>query len=236
MLLESTIIGIIVGASGTLLGGVLAMFIGKKASEPRPFLAFAGGVMVAVVFFDLFIESAHMCGISIMVGGAVTGGAVFALLSPLFRDDSDRSSLYAMGILVLIGIAFHNLPEGLAIGSTLAESEHFAISLAILIFIHDIPEGIAVCLPLRLSGMSVKKVLWLAFLTGMPTAFGCVIGTTVGMISREMIALCISFAGGAMLYISLKELIPAGGNKKTKALFTLLGLCAGFIMVTLLNA
>jgi zinc transporter, ZIP family len=235
MLLESTIIGIIIGSSGTLLGGVLAMFIGKKATEPRPFLAFAGGIMVAVVFFDLFIESASMSGMTIMAGGAVLGGAVFALISPLFHDESDKSSLYSMGILVLIGIAFHNLPEGLAIGSTLAESEKFAISLGILIFVHDIPEGIAVCLPLRLSGMSVKKVLWLAFLTGMPTALGCVVGTTVGMISREMIALCISFAGGAMLYISLKELIPAGGGKRS-ILYSLIGLCTGFIMATLINA
>jgi len=231
MYLQSAIIGIIVGSTGTLLGGVIALLIGKKIPEPRPFLAFAGGIMTAVVFFDMFIESASLSGISVMAGGAVIGGAVFALLSPLFHDDSN--SLYSMGLLVLIGMAFHNLPEGLAIGSILAESQHLAISLALLIFVHDIPEGIAVCLPLRLSGMSARKVLWLAFLTGMPTAFGCVLGTTVGMISREMIALCISFAGGAMLYLSLKELIPAGGEK-TKALYSLLGLCVGFIMTVLI--
>ena len=210
------------------------MFIGKRAAEPRPFLAFAGGIMVAIVFFDLFIESAALCGMSVMAGGAALGGIVFSLLSPLFRDGSEVNSLYSMGLLVLIGIAFHNLPEGLAIGSTLAENRGLAFSLALLIFVHDIPEGIAVGLPLRLSGMSVRKVLWLAFITGMPTALGCVLGTTVGLISREMIALCVSFAGGAMLYISLKELIPAGGGK-TKALYSLLGLCTGIIITAVMN-
>lgn len=234
MLLESSIIGIIVGASGTLIGGLIALFIGKKVSEPRPFLAFAGGIMVAIVFFELFIESASMSGIVVMTGGAVLGGVVFALLSPLFHDGSGTNSLYTMGLLVLIGIAFHNLPEGLAIGSALAQSRGLAVSLAVLIFVHDIPEGIAVGLPLRLSGMSVKKVLWLAFITGLPTALGCVLGTTAGLISREMVALCISFAGGAMLYISLKELIPAGG-KKTKALYSMLGLCTGIIITNVIN-
>jgi len=210
------------------------MFIGKRAAEPRPFLAFAGGIMVAIVFFDLFVESASLCGMSVMAGGAALGGIVFSLLSPLFRDGSEVNSLYSMGLLVLIGIAFHNLPEGLAIGSTLAQNRGLAVSLALLIFVHDIPEGIAVALPLRLSGMSVRKVLWLAFITGMPTALGCVLGTTVGLISREMIALCVSFAGGAMLYISLKELIPAGGGK-TKALYSLLGLCTGIIITTVMN-
>lgn len=231
MYVQSGVIGCIVGASGTLLGGALAMLIGKKMSDPRPFLAIAGGMMIAVVFFDMFIESAALCGVSVMAGGAVIGGAVFALLSPLF-EQSESGGMYAMGLLVLIGIAFHNLPEGLAIGSTLVESKSLAISLSMLMLVHDIPEGIAVGLPLRLSGMSAAKVLLLSFLTGMPTAAGAILGTAIGSISREMIALCVSFAGGAMLYISLKELIPAAG-KKNKAFYSLLGLALGFILTTL---
>ncbi len=207
------------------------MLIGRKMSEPRPFLAIAGGMMIAVVFFDMFIESAALCGVLVMAGGAVIGGAVFALMSPLF-EHNESGGMYGMGLLVLIGIAFHNLPEGLAIGSTLVESKSLAISLSLLMFVHDIPEGIAVGLPLRLSGMSAAKVLLLSFMTGMPTAAGAILGTAVGSISREMIALCVSFAGGAMLYISLKELIPAAG-KKNKAFFSLIGLALGFIMTNL---
>lgn len=228
MYVQSGIIGCIVGATGTFLGGVIALLISRKVSEPRPFLAIAGGMMVSVVFFEMFIESAELAGIFVMAGGAVIGGAVFALLSPLFLHE-DSNTMYTMGLLVLIGIAFHNLPEGLAIGSTLVESRGLAISLSLLMLVHDIPEGIAVGLPLKLSGMSVAKVLWISFATGMPTAIGSVMGTAVGYISRDMIALCISFAGGAMLYISIKELIPAAG-KKNKAFFALIGVCLGFIL------
>jgi ZIP family zinc transporter len=228
MYVQSGIIGCIVGTAGTLLGGVIAMFTGKRVAEPRPFLAIAGGMMTAIVFFDMFIESAQLAGIFVMAGGAVIGGGAFALFSPLFSDDESKT-MYKMGLLVLIGIAFHNLPEGLAIGSTLVESRSLALSLSLLMLVHNIPEGIAVGLPLRLSGMSVLKVLFLAFLTGMPTAVGAVLGTAVGSISTEMIALCISFAGGAMLYISIKELIPAAG-KINKAFYALLGLALGFIM------
>ncbi len=231
MYVQSGIIGCIVGATGTLIGGVIALFIGKKVTEPRPFLAIAGGMMVAVVFFDMLIESARLCGVFVMAGGAVIGGGVFAMLSPLFLHE-ESNSMYTMGLLVLIGIAFHNLPEGLAIGSTLVESQRLALSLSLLMLVHDIPEGIAVGLPLKLSGMSVAKVLFLSFITGMPTALGSLLGTAVGAISREMIALCISFAGGAMLYISLKELIPSAG-KKHKFFYSMFGLCLGFIMTTL---
>ena len=230
MYLESALLGCVVGAAGTVIGGILAMIIGRRVKAPRPFMAFAGGMMIAVVFFDMFLESAALGGISAMCGGGAAGGIFFAMFSPLFSHN-DHPSLYTTGILVLIGIALHNLPEGLAVGSSLAFSQQLAFSLALLMLVHNIPEGVAVCLPLRLSGMSIVKVLLLSLVTGLPTAVGAVIGTAVGTISDNMIAVCIAFAGGAMLYISLKELIPAGGEKK-RTLYALLGLSVGFIMTT----
>ena len=49
MYIESGIIGVIVGAAGTVIGGLIAMLIGRRVTEPRPFLAFAGGMMIAVM-------------------------------------------------------------------------------------------------------------------------------------------------------------------------------------------
>ncbi len=227
MFVESAAIGVIVGSLGTVAGGLLALLIGKRLKEPRPFLAFAGGMMVAVVFFDMLIESAQLGGLPVMIAGTAAGGVFFAVSAPLVSQ-GDKPSMYTMGIFVLVGIALHNLPEGLAIGAALVGNQRMALSLALLMLVHDIPEGIAVCLPLRMAGLPVSRVFFLAFLTAIPTAAGAVIGTAVGSISREMIAACMAFAGGAMLYISLRELIPAAGEKK--ALPALLGLCFGFLL------
>lgn len=229
MYLESGVLGVVVGALGTVLGGVIALLIGKRVKEPRPFLAFAGGMMVAVVFFDMLLESAAIGNVWTMVGGAVAGGVIFALAAPLLPHG--EGSLETVSVLVLVGIALHNLPEGLAIGSTLVESESAGLSLSLLMLVHDIPEGVVVCLPLILSGLPTRRIFFLAFLTAVPTALGTLLGTAVGSISVEMISLCISLAGGAMLFISLRELIPAAGEKK--ALYALLGLCVGFFMTLL---
>ncbi len=233
MYLLSGLLGSVVGALGTLIGGLLAMLIGRRAQEPRPFLAFAGGMMIAVVFFDMLLESEELGGMVPMCAGAVSGGVCFALAEPLFSHGEEERSLYSTGMLVLIGIALHNLPEGLAVGSTLVESRQLAVALSLLMLVHNVPEGVAVCLPLRMSGMKVRRVLTLAVLTGLPTAAGSVIGTAVGSISREMISLCIAFAGGAMLYISLKELIPAAGD--SKMFWAMLGLSIGFFMTMLVE-
>ena len=158
MYLESTLLGALVGSVGTAVGGLLAIAIGQRRADlPRLLMAFAGGVMTAVVFFDLFIESADMSNILTMSIGAAAGGIFMALLSPVFTKDHSMASV---GILILIGIALHNLPEGLAVGSSLAASPKFAISLSLLMILHNIPEGLAVCLPLRLSGMPAAKMLF----------------------------------------------------------------------------
>ncbi len=51
------------------------------------------------------------------------------------------NSLLKTGIIVSIGLALHNFPEGLAIGSGFGASLSLGYSLAIAICLHDIPEG-----------------------------------------------------------------------------------------------
>lgn len=50
-------------------------------------------------------------------------------------------SLLKTGIIVGIGLAIHNFPEGLAIGSGFEASIKLGLSLALAICFHDIPEG-----------------------------------------------------------------------------------------------
>ena len=52
-----------------------------------------------------------------------------------------KNNLLKTGIIVSIGLAIHNFPEGLAIGSGFEASLKLGLSLAIAICFHDIPEG-----------------------------------------------------------------------------------------------
>ena len=51
------------------------------------------------------------------------------------------NTLLKTGIIVSIGLALHNFPEGLAIGSGFEASLNLGYSLALAIALHDIPEG-----------------------------------------------------------------------------------------------
>ena len=54
---------------------------------------------------------------------------------------NNKNKLLKTGIIVSIGLAIHNFPEGLAIGSGFEASIKLGLSLAIAICLHDIPEG-----------------------------------------------------------------------------------------------
>ena len=147
-ILKTTLAGLFFGTFGTTLGGILGIIIKKNSNKFLSFiLAFASGLMMAVVCFDLIPESLEISGITYALIGIIVGiiAMIFCdlLVERKFSVNSkNTNSLLKTGIIVSIGLAIHNFPEGLAIGSGFEASIKLGLSLAIAICLHDIPEGI----------------------------------------------------------------------------------------------
>jgi ZIP family zinc transporter len=109
--------------------------------------------------------------------------------------------------------------------------------MAIIIAIHDIPEGIAVSAPLMASKVKVCKILFYAFITAFPTAIGTWVGAYIANISMNVLAACLSFASGIMLYVVCGEMIPESSklwDGVTSTIGVLTGIIIGLIVVKLL--
>ena len=237
-ILKTTLLGLFFGTFGTTIGGILGIVIKKNSNKFLSFiLSFASGLMMSVICFDLIPEA---LGISNIYG--VVFGVLIGIISMIFCDEIvqkkfnkkqqkyvESNDLLKTGIIVSIGLAIHNFPEGLAIGSGFEASMRLGLGLAIAICLHDIPEGISMAVPMKNGGMSKSKVVFYVILSGVTTGVGAFFGAIVGSISQSVIAVCLSFAAGAMLYIVSGELIPES-NKLYKGRMSAVGNMIGFII------
>ncbi len=231
--LEIGALGMLAGVIGTAAGGLLSILL--KKPTPRmtgSIMAFAAGVMLAIVFLELIEESIGFGGHLNAVGGLGLGLATFYLLDhylphrhPVSEEEAHRGVHLKKGTLLALGVGLHNLPEGLAIGAGFIGSTELGISLALLIGLHNIPEGLAVAAPLRQAGTTQRQILAITALAGAPMGVGALAGALVGGISLFFLALALGYAAGAMLYIVCDELIPdayqsAGAHLSILGIFT----------------
>lgn len=90
--------------------------------------------------------------------------------------------------------------------------------------------------PMKNGGIKPIKVIILVILSGITTGIGAFFGAIIGSISQNIIATCLSFAAGAMLYIVSGELIPESNSLyqgKLPALGNILGFILGITTITL---
>lgn len=209
-IIKTTLLGLFFGTFGTTIGGIIGASFKNTSNKILSFiLEFAAGLMISIVCFDLVPEALELSNLSITFIGIILGVVCMIICDNLvrkisslnYKDMFQKSSLLKTGIIVGIGLALHNFPEGLAIGSGFEASYKLGISLALAIALHDVPEGISMAVPMKTGGMKKTKVMFYTFASGLTTGIGAFFGALVGNISQSLISICLAFAAGAMLYI-----------------------------------
>lgn len=190
--------------------------------------------MLAIVCFDLLPEAYSIAALPVVLFGAAAGAGMVMLIG---RCDGHthgaHHGLRISALSVALGIAVHNLPEGLAIGSALCESFRLGLSLCLAIFLHDLPEGMSVGLTLRAGGARFAQATAIAALAGLSTGIGAGIGSAVGTLSPAVRALCLACAAGAMLDLVLEQMLPEADrllDAQAPRLFGILGVIAGMVL------
>ncbi len=148
-ILKTTLLGLFFGTFGTTLGGIIGVVIKRNSNKFLSFiLAFASGLMMAVICFDLIPEALGISSIINVIVGIIAGIIIMIFCDLLVerkfnnnkRFEGENNTLLKTGIIVSIGLAIHNFPEGLAIGSGFEASVKLGLSLALAICLHDVPE------------------------------------------------------------------------------------------------
>ena len=119
-----------------------------------------------------------------------------------------RRAMIKAGMIMLIAIALHNFPEGMAIGASGSLGAEMGAVIALIIAVHNIPEGMAIAAPLVSGGVGGIKAVVLTALAGGATVLGAFVGLAVGGLGEIATGVCLSLASGAMLFVTFCEILP----------------------------
>lgn len=239
-----TIIGqSIIAGLATVLGAGIILLTGKPSPQTLAlWLGFAGGVMSAVVVLDLLPSALVYSNLLITTLGLISGLCFMLLLEltlsrfPALKSTKktkEKEHFLKMGYLIAIGIALHDLPEGIAIAVGYAAQEKLGFIIALAISLHNIPEGMATAAPLIMGGVSKAKIILICLLISLFTPLGAILGLLLVSFSSHFISLLLALAGGAMLFIVKNELMPEA--KKQHPPLARLGFVLGLLFILILS-
>lgn len=185
-------------------------------------LAFASGVMITVSITDLVPESlillrvnlSDISTILLCILGMLLGIVVSMLTSYYLPDETinkaQDKSLFKVGIISMIAIILHNIPEGIATFVATNNDVSLGISLAVAIAMHNIPEGISISVPIYYSTGSKLKAILYTFVSALSEPFGALITFLFlkNIMNDVILGILFAVIAGIMLQISICELIP----------------------------
>lgn len=248
--------GVMLPFIGTTLGAACVFFMRGKMNEKlqKGLAGFAAGVMVAASIWSLLIpamEQAADMGKFAWVPAVI--GFWLGILLLLVLDkvvphlhvnskeaEGPKSNLKKTTMLVL-AVALHNLPEGMAVGVVFAglisgnESITLmgALALSIGIAIQNFPEGAIISMPLRAEGVSKGRAFLYGVLSGIVEPIGAVLTILAASIAVPTLPYMLSFSAGAMMYVVVEELIPETAEGKHSNIGTVCFALGFTIMMTL---
>ncbi len=236
IILQSTLAGL-----ATVLGALIVISYGHPGEKTLSILfGFAGGVMTAVIIFDLIPSALDFGNVFSTAAGFLLGLILMRLLNAVISGFTNSRSVNSlagsgkflkMGYLIATGIALHNLPEGMAIAAGYAAQENLGLLLVLALGTHNIPEGVATAAPLAKGGMPKARIVLICLLTSIFTPLGTWLGLLMVSVSRHLISLLLALAGGAMTFIVKNELLPEA--RRHYPLNAGFGLLIGFLLFLL---
>lgn len=254
--MEQVFYVILIPFLGTTLGSALVFFMSKNISLnfQRVLMGFAAGIMFAASVWSLIMPSLDLnsdMGIARVwptVTGIVLGiGFIWVIdyiVPHLHANASKPEGLprkMSRTALLILAITIHNFPEGMAVGVVVAGALNSttdmtmvgAMALSIGIAIQNLPEGAIVSMPMRTAGNSKWKSFYYGSMSGIVEPMGAVLVILLAEVFTPMLPYMLAFAAGAMIYVTVEELIPEASGKEND--LGTVGFGLGFILMMVLD-
>lgn len=226
----------------TCLGASMVFFVKRIGIKFGAFLySFSAGIMISSAIFSLIVPSIEYCT-ELNIKAYIVLPICFVLAYIIYAV-IDKFTISEGNInvkSVAIGMALHNIPEGMCIGFAFASASLLpnmsltsAMMIAVGIGIQNIPEGGSLALPLRAEGRGKFESFIISAIVGLVEVPASILACTLGLKYLHILPYMLAFAAAIMIYVACLELMPnASKNNSKMALF---GLFFGMTLMMILD-
>ncbi len=224
----------------TFLGG---FFLIKNKDKLHRVLGFTAGVLMGVVFFDIFPEIIELINknnfsITNVMIALILGFLIFHIFEKSILIHHSHEEEYAdhkhphIGIASAIALAGHSFMDGVGIGLGFQVNPTVGLLIAIAVIAHDFTDGMNTVGLMLVNKNTVEKTRWFLLLDAFTPVLGAA-STLLFRLPESFLVLYLGFFAGFLLYIGASDILPEAHSKhssfKTIAL-TIAGLILIFIV------
>lgn len=224
----------------TILGNIL-LFIDDKYKDRV--ISFSMGLAFIVMFlisiFDLIPEGIRLVSDSFNIYELFIYSLLLLLIGYVFvvfidnRIDSD-SKLFKIGILSMISLLIHNIPEGIICAISSVNDINLGFKMSFMIMLHNIPEGIVISLPIYYVTKSRGKALLYTVISSLGEIVGAIITVLFlyRYINDYIMYIVFIITAGIMITLSVSKILKEGISFKLFK-WLILGILVGFSIVVI---
>lgn len=235
-ILNAILFSIIAGGA-SVIGMLAVLYFSRFAKKYSTyFISFAVGVLITIAFTHLLPESLELNPNAILI--SLVGFLTFYLIEHFVMIHScheEGCEVHSLGQMSVLGIGFHSLIDGIAIGVGFEVSSEIGFFTALAVLLHKLPEGINTMAIMLHSKMKKRK----AIIYSLSVSAATIIGATLTIlftsdISESILGALLAFAAGSFIYIGASDLLPETHHKFNKMNAVIL--FAGVLFVIVIGA
>jgi zinc transporter ZupT len=237
-----TLIGLYVGVIPVFLGIFWFPALRQLGRRTMTFLMAATAGLLIFLGLDTIAEALEFAnevpssfqGIGLIGIGAV---ATFMLLEAISNKQtettgSETERRLSIAFIIAVGIGFHNLGEGLAIGAAYNVGEiALGTFLVVGFIIQNITEGLGIIAPVLRDRPGIKNLAWMGLIGGGPAIIGAWIG---GFSPSPFLAvLFLAIGAGAIFQViyEISKLIQKDTARESMPMTVFSGVLTGMLVL-----
>lgn len=220
-----------------LFGGLFALGFRRRLAL---IIGFSAGVLLAAALFDLIPEAVgifgfNAAGLTKAMAGVMAGFMTFHILEKFVllhacqEEECHFDRHRNIGVLGAVGLAFHSLLDGVAIGVGFQAGNDVGFIVAGAVILHSFSDGVSTVSILLANKNSPRHSLfWL--LVGAATPFLGVFSTRFFVLHETAIGGLLSFFGGFFIYIGASDLLPEA-HRENSSVSVLAATLSGVVLI-----